>query len=197
MNQTIEHMSRIPKKNNISLLEVPKKSDAENKIEDHERCHDLKAGFSQSQDFLIDSIASNHMVGSKESLFSLYISKRPRIHMGDKSQILYVGKGSIKFEHGVFKNVLYVPSMAANMFFIYHMTHSVSQKKVTFDSDTMEISEISIRNLIAKGFSNHAFKAYDFFPFIPNSYPSVVLAHANETSRIWHEMFVHLNFKCL
>ena len=46
MNQTIEHMSRIPKKNNISLLEVAKKSDAGNKIEDHERCHDLKVGFS-------------------------------------------------------------------------------------------------------------------------------------------------------
>ena len=77
------------------------------------------------------------------------------------------------------------------------MTQSVSQKKVTFDPDTVEISEIFIGNLIAKGFSNHAFKKYDFSHFIPNSYPSVVLAHANETSRIWHEIFVHLNFKCL
>ena len=124
MNKTIERMSRILEKNNISLLEVPKKSNAENKIEDHERCHDLKARFSQSQDFLIDSIASNHMVGSKESLFSLYISKRPRIHKGDKSQILYVGKGSIKFEHGLFKNVFCVPYLIENLLSVYHMTHT-------------------------------------------------------------------------
>ena len=137
------------------------------------------------------------MVSSKESFSSLDISGVPSIHMGDDSQIPAVRKGSVKFEHGVFKNVLYVPSMEANMFFIYYMTQSVSQKKVTFDPDTVEISEIFIGNLIAKGFSNHAFKKYDFSHFIPNSYPIVVLAHANETCRIWHEIFVHLNFKCL
>ena len=137
------------------------------------------------------------MVSSKELFSSLYLFGGPSIHMGDYSQILAVRKGSIKFEHGVFKNVLYVPSMVANMFFIYHMTHSVSQKKVTFDSDTMEISEISIGNLIAKGFSNHAFKAYDFSQFLLNSYPTALLTHVNDISRIFHEIFGHLKFKYL
>ena len=46
-----------------------------------------------------------------------------------------------------------------------------------------------------KGAANHAFKAYEFSHFLPHSYPSALLTHANDTSRIWHEIFVHMNFK--
>ena len=45
------------------------------------------------------------------------------IHMGDETQIRAEGKGSIKLKHGVFKDVLYVPSLAANLLFVYQMTH--------------------------------------------------------------------------
>ena len=100
----------------------------EKKTEDHERRHALKEVFYQPQYFLIDSGASNHMVSSKESFSSLDLSRGPSIHMGDDSQIPAVGKGSIKFEHGVFKNVLYVPSLAANLLFVYQMTHTGSPK---------------------------------------------------------------------
>ena len=92
--------------------------------------------------------------------------------MRDNSQILVVMKGSIKFEHEVFKNVLYVPSLETNMLFVYQINHIGSPKRVTFDPDTMEISKISIGNLIAKRVANHAFKAYEFCHFLPNSYPS-------------------------
>ena len=78
------------------------------------------------------------MVASKESFSSLDIFGGLSIHMGDDSQILVVGKGSIKFEHGVFKNVLYVPSLAENSLYVYQMTHIGSPKRVTFDPDTME-----------------------------------------------------------
>ena len=107
MKKTIDQMSSLLEQNNISLPEGARKLDPRNKTEDHERCHALKAGFSHSQDFLIDSGAINHMVASKESFSSLDISGGPSIHMGDDSQIPSVGKCSIQFEHGVFKNVLY------------------------------------------------------------------------------------------
>ena len=58
-------MSKLLEKNSISLPKGAKKSDAGTKSGDHERCHALKVGFSQSQAFLIDSGASNHMVSSK------------------------------------------------------------------------------------------------------------------------------------
>ena len=61
----------------------------------------------------------------------------------------------------------------------------------------MYISEISTENLISKEAANHAFKEYIFFYFLPNSYPSALLTHANDTSRIWHEIFGHLNFEYL
>ena len=58
----------------------------------------------------------------------------------------------------------------------------------------MDIFEISTGNLIEKGAANHAFKAYEFSHFLPNSYPSALLTYSN-TSKIWHEIFSHLNFK--
>ena len=55
--------------------------DEGHQIEGHERCHDLKVGFTQSKAYLIDSGASNHMVSSKESFTSMDLSGGPSIHM--------------------------------------------------------------------------------------------------------------------
>ena len=59
------------------------------------------------------------MVASKESFSSLQLTDGMSIHMGDETQIKAEGKGSIKLEHGVFKNVLYVPFLAENLLFVY------------------------------------------------------------------------------
>ena len=85
--------------------------------------------------------------------------------MGDDFQILAVGRGLVKMQHGEFKNVLYVPSLAANLLFVYQMTHTRSPKRVTFDSVSVEIKETTIVNIIAKGIANHATKAYEFSHF--------------------------------
>ena len=68
------------------------------------------------------------MGASKESFSSLQINDGPSIHMGHDTQIQVEGKGSIKLEHEVFKNVLYVPSLVANLLFVYQMTHTASPK---------------------------------------------------------------------
>ena len=135
-------MSRLLEQHNISLPEGTRKANCGEKIEDHERCHALKDGFSKSHAFLIESGASNHMVASKESFSSLKIIDGPSIHMGDDTQIQAEGKGSIKLEHGVFKNVLFVPSLGENLLYVYHMTHTCSSKQVVFDRDSVEISNI-------------------------------------------------------
>ena len=82
--------------------------------------------------------------------------------MGYDSQIQAKGKGIIKLEHGVFKNVLYVPSLVANMLSVYQMTHTESPKRVLFEPDLVEISDISTGKLVVKGVVNHASKAYEF-----------------------------------
>ena len=117
--------------------------------------------------FLIDFGASNHMVASKESFYSLQPFDGPSVHMGNSSKVQSKGKGSIKLEHGKFKDVLYVPSLAANLLSVYQMTHNGSPKQVIFGPDSVEIIDISTGNLIAKGDANHASKAYDFSRLMP------------------------------
>ena len=119
MEKTIDEMFGFLEQNIISLPNDTQKPDPGNKIEDRERCHYLKAGFSQSQAFLIDYGASNHMASSKESFSSLDLSDGPSIHMGYDSQIPVVGKCLIKFKHGVFKNVFDIPSLVKNLLSVY------------------------------------------------------------------------------
>ena len=109
------------------------------------------------------------MVAPKEPFSSLQLTDAPSIHMGYDSQIQAEGKGSIKLEHGVFKNVLYVPSLATNFFFVYQMTHTCSQKRVVFGLDSVDISYISTRMMIVKGITNDASKEYEFSHFMPYS----------------------------
>ena len=91
--------------------------------------------------------------------------------MGNNSQSQPKGKGSINLEHGKFKDVLYVPSLAANLLFVYQMTHIGSPKRVIFGLDLGKITYIFTGNIIVKGVANHASKAYEFSHFLPFSYP--------------------------
>ena len=95
----------------------------------------MKETLSPSSAYIIDYGAS------KESFSTLSLSKGPNIHMGDDSQIPAKGRGSVRVKHGEFKNVLYVPSLAANLLYVYQMTHTGSPKRVTFDLDSVEITE--------------------------------------------------------
>ena len=117
--------------------------------------------------------------------------------MGDDSQLPDVGKDTTQFEHNVLNNALYVPSLAADLLSVYQMTHTGSPKRVLFEPDTIDISYISSRKMIAKGVANHASKAYEFSHFFPYSHQSSLLTHDNETIRLRHERFGHLNFKYL
>ena len=91
--------------------------------------------------------------------------------MGNNSKFKTKGKGSSKLEHGRFKDVLFVPSLASNLLSVYQMTHIGSPKRVIFGPDSMEITDISTGNIIAKGVANHASKAYEFSHIMPPSEP--------------------------
>ena len=77
------------------------------------------------------------------------------------------------------------------------MIHTRSPKKVIFSPDEVEIIEISSGKVIAKEVVDHTSKVYWFSHFLPYSNPSTLLIHANEASKIWHEIFGHLNYKYL
>ena len=75
------------------------------------------------------------------------------------------------------------------------MNHTVSPKKVVFSPNEVEISEISNGRVIAKGVVDHSLKVYKFSHFLPFSNPSALLTNENEASKIWNEIFGHLNYK--
>ena len=58
-------------------------------------------------------------------------------------------------------------------------------------------SQISSGKFIAKGVANHAQKVYMFSHFLPYSNPYALLILANKASKLWHEIFGHLNYKYL
>ena len=109
------------------------------------------------------------MVASRESFSSLQYFDGPSIWLGNNSKFQAKGKGYIKLEHGNFKDVLYVPSLAANMLYVHQMTHTGSPKIVISSPESVEIIDISTRNIIAKGVANHASKEYEFSHFLPFS----------------------------
>ena len=89
------------------------------------------------------------MVASRESFSSLKYFDGPSIQMGNNSKVQAKGKGSIKLEHGKFKDVLYVPSLAVNLLFVYQMNHTRCPKQVIFGPDLVEITDISTGSIIA------------------------------------------------
>ena len=78
--------------------------------------------------------------------------------MGNNNKVKTKGKGFVKLEHGRFKDVLFVPSLASNLLSVYQMTHTRSPKQVIFGLDSVEITDISTGNIIEKGVANHASK---------------------------------------
>ena len=77
------------------------------------------------------------------------------------------------------------------------MTHTRMPKRVSFIPNDVEIIEIAFGKLISKGLANHHAKSYEFSHFVADAKPTALLTHGNEVSRMWHEIFGHLNFKYL
>ena len=73
----------------------------------------MKVELTSSKAYLIDYGASNHMVSSRESFTTLTLSGGPSTNMGGDFQIPASRRGSIQIQHGEFKNLLYVPSLAS------------------------------------------------------------------------------------
>ena len=90
-----------------------------------------------------------------------------------------------------------MPGLASNLLSVYQMTHTRSPNKFIFFPDEFYITKISSGRVVSKGVVNHAQKVYMFSHFLPYSNPSTLLIHANEASKLWHEIFGHLNYKYL
>ena len=77
------------------------------------------------------------------------------------------------------------------------MTHTREPKRVTFIPDMVEITEISTDQVIAIGYADHYVRMYKFSSFLPTSNDQALLSHANGVSKLWHDIFGHMNYKHL
>jgi hypothetical protein len=144
--------------------------------------------------WIIDSGESHHMATSEAVYSSLDAWKGPPIMMGDNSSIEVTGKGRIELTNESFENVLHVPKLSVNLLSVYQMTNSGTRKKVIFTPNVLDIYDMQTNSKVATDEVNHQSRLYTFSEFIePDS--ALLLTHADESSRIWHERFGHLNFR--
>ena len=114
--------------------------------------------------------------------------------MGDDSPVKITGKRRIELNHGSFENVLHVQKILVNLLFVYQITHSGTRKRVEFTPDAVNIFDIQGNSKVATGEVNHRSRLYTFFEFIEPDY-ALLLMHADDSSRLWHKRFGHLNFR--
>jgi hypothetical protein len=77
---------------------------------------------------------------------------------------------------------------------MYQMMNYDTGKKIIFTPNYMEIYDMQTNSGVSTGEVNHQSRLYTFSEFIePDS--ALFLTHVDESSRIWHERFGHLNFR--
>jgi hypothetical protein len=190
-------MTQILQQNNLGDC-IPEGSMKKN-LEDHNpekdnSSHALIAINSSPNAWIVDSGASHHMVATKEVYSSLDACKGPPILMGDNSPVEVTDKGRIELINGSLENVLHVPKLFVNLLYVYHMKKSYTRKRVIFTPDAMDIYDMQTNSRVAIGEVNHQSRLYTFSKFIEPDYV-LLLTHADESSRIWHGRFGHLNFR--
>ena len=138
-----------------------------------------------------------HMAYVKYFFTFTYSYSIPTVRVGDDSEIQAKGIGRIDLEDGYFNNVLFVPGLASNLLSVYQMTHTREAKRVTFTPDIVEIAEISTNKVVALGFVDHQARMYKLTHFFPYPKGKALLSHGNETIKLWHEIFGHMNYTYL
>jgi hypothetical protein len=197
MKNKIYIISQILEKNNIGdhIPEGAKKKKPEDpNSKKGNSSHALIAIKSSPNAWIIDSGTSHHMAASKEIYYSLDACKVPPILMGENSSVKVIDKGRIELTNKSFENVLHVPKIFVNLLSMYQMTNSNTRNKFIFTPNSVDIYDIQTKSRVSTTKVNHQARLYTFSEFIePDSV--VLLTHANESSRIWHERFGHLNFR--
>jgi hypothetical protein len=198
MQKKIDLMSQILQQNNLGyhIPEGAKKNNPEdpNSKKGNSSHGSLIAINSSSNSWIIDSGESHHMDASEEVYYSLYACKGPPILMGDNSPVEVTDKGRIELTNGSFENVLHVPKISVNLLSMYQMTNSSTRNKFVFTPNFVDIYDMQTNSRVSTGEVNHHSRLCTFSEFIEPDF-ALLLTHANESSRIWHERFGNLNFR--
>jgi hypothetical protein len=156
--------------------------------------HALIAINSSLDAWIIDSGASHHMTAKNKVYSSLDACKGPRIMMGDNSPVEVTDKGRVELTNESFENVLHIPKLSVNLLSMYRMTNFGTGKRFIFRPNAMDIYDMQTNSKVPTSEVNHQSRLYTFSKFIEPDF-ALLLTHVDESSRIWHERFEHLNFR--
>jgi hypothetical protein len=84
-----------------------------------------------------------------------------------------------------------------NLISIYQITHSGSEKKLEFTSNSVIIFDLLDGSKIVICEVNHYSRLYTFSHFTHKSNYVYIIKHANEEPSLWHARFGNMNFKYL
>jgi hypothetical protein len=154
--------------------------------------HALVAINSSFDSWIIDSSASHHMASKEEVFTSLGSCSSPPILMGDDTPIAVAGEGRVELPNGSFENVLHVPKISIILLSVDQITQT--GKSIEFTSDLVIVLDMHVSSIIVVGEVDNKSWLYTFTKFIDYD-SSLLLTHANDSSRVWHERFGHLNFR--
>ena len=153
---------------------------------------------SHSHVWLIDSGASYHMAKNKAMFSSLNDCNTKNIYVGDDSSLSVVGIGTIHLDNGQFNDVLCVPTLSCNLLSVYEIIHSGEGKIVEFSLHDVVIKDLrDPRQILATGIADDCTRLYKINKFGSSTFPSVFVAHNDEVSKLWRELFGHLNYRSL
>jgi hypothetical protein len=156
--------------------------------------HALISMNSSPDAWMVYSGASHHMDASKVFNSFLDACKGPPIPKRDNYSFEVSGKGRIEITNRSFENVMYIPKLSVNLIFMYQMKNFDTKIKFIFTPNFVDIYDMQTNSRVANDEVNHQSRLYTFSEFIePDS--ALVLINADESSRIWHKMFGHLNFR--
>jgi hypothetical protein len=152
---------------------------------------------SSSYEWLIDSRASYHMTKDKDIFYALNECNTKKIFVGDDRSLSVVGSRTIQVDNGHFNDVLCVPSLSCNLLSIYQITHSGEGKTVEFSPHQVVIKDLKDpKHVLATGIVDDITRLYKFDNFESSYFPSVLVAHSDDLSKLWHERFGHLIAHC-
>jgi hypothetical protein len=194
MKKEIDLMTWVLHENNLGefILKGTKKKEEEDHAPKTGNHHAMVAINSSYDSWIIYSGASHHMESKEEVFTSLSSFSRPPFLMGDDNPIEVAREGRVELPNGIFENVLHVPNISINILSAYEITQS--RKRVEFTSDSVIVIDMHDSSIIIAGEVDHKSRLYKFTKFTDYD-SSLLLAHVNESSRVWNERFGHLNFR--
>ena len=149
--------------------------------------------------WIVDSGATDHVTHHDEWFVSFERFMSPvKIHIGDKSTMDAIGKGSIKFEALVdekwtscrMENVLYVPTARRNLFSVT----SALDKGMSFASSKSRCKFMKDGTVKAQGVrTGQLFKMMIRIKLPDNPCVSEVNVSSKDSLHIWHEKLGHQN----